>query len=174
LRLTAELHVPSLDDDNSLIYLDRDADYYSLQLRLIRRYRIISWLGGEIVALESRGCDVALLTLNRNANTVQEVVTNDEDVHPNCRNPPIEGPRIARLTSGWATAQEFWDKRREATGTYLNPRVSEEIKQALGLAEPFGLPDPAVGPSDGTQPTFMERLERSRRELQAPVDKRNK
>ena len=179
LRMTAELLVPSLDDDNSLIYLSRGAEDYYLQLRPLRQYRIISWSGGEIVAQESRACDVALLTLNRNSNMVQEVVTNDEDVHPNCMNPPppLAKPRIARLTSGWATGREFWRERQEVTSSYLNPRVVKEIrqemKQALGTAEPLGLSGPAVGPSDGTQPTAKELIERRLRELQAPVDKRD-
>jgi hypothetical protein len=179
LGVTAELSVPSLDDDNSLVYLGRDADDYYLRLQPVRRYRIISRSGGEIVAQESRGCDVALLTLNRNSNRVQEVVTNDEDVHPNCRTPPppFEKPRIARLTSGWATGREFWRKRQEVTSSYLNPRFAEEIKdeikEALGTAEPLGLPGPAVGPSDGTQPTVEELIERRLRERQPPVDKRD-
>jgi peptidoglycan hydrolase-like protein with peptidoglycan-binding domain len=170
LDVTAELHVPSFEDDNSVIYLGRDAEDYYLRLRPVRRYRIISWSGDEIVALESRGCDVALLTLNRNANTVQEVVRNDEAVDPNCRIPPIPGLRIARLTSGWAIGREFWRKRQGATRSYLNPRVWEQVKQALGAAQTTKLPDPAVGPSDGTPPTAEELLRHS---LQAPVNRRD-
>ena len=169
LRVTAELHIPSIDGDESLVYLSSDDEYYSLQLRPIRRYRVISWSGGEIVALERRGCNVALLTLNRNSNSVQEVVRNDEDVHPNCRLPPIDGPSIAQLTSGWATAREFWRKREEVTGSYINPRVTEEIQQVLGAAaSPPGLPTPATGPSAASQSAAEGLVERRRRLLQAP------
>jgi hypothetical protein len=175
LRATAELYVPSLDGDRSRLYLGPDDDSYLLRLAPIRRYRIVSWSDGEVTALENRGCDVALLTLNRQSSRVQEVVRNDENIDPNCRNPspPFEKPRIARLASGWATGRGFWGKRQEMTRSYVNPRAAEEmkeeIKQALGTAEPRDLPDSAAGPSSGTQPTLMELLEHIWEKRQAPL-----
>jgi len=154
LRVTAELFVPSLDDDNSLLYLGRDADGYHLQLFPIRRYRIISWSGGEIVAHRggSESCFISELTLNRNINQVYEVSTNVDT--PACRDPErriVAKPEVARLAPGWKTMREFWRKRQEVTSAYLNPRVAEEMKQVWGAAEAFGLPSPPIEPSDATR-----------------------
>jgi hypothetical protein len=159
---------------------DSDDDYYILHLGL-QRYEIISWEDGVIVARRSAAiCTTEILTLNSNSNEVSEFVTSNET--PECltlRERPfasrqLDKPRIARLVPGSKRTREFWDKRREATSAYLNPRVWEETKQVLEAAQPLKLPGPAMGPSDGTQPTLEELIERRRRELQAPVEKRNK
>jgi hypothetical protein len=164
------------DADVSIPSLDSYDDRYILHLRL-QTYEIISWEDGVIVARRSAArCTTEILTINSNSNEVSEFVTNNDT--PECRtlrerpfaSPKLEQPRIARLVPGLKRTREFWDER-QATSSYLNPRVAEEIKHVLGAADSRGLPGPAMGPSDGTQPYLEVLREHRRRLLQGPTDK---
>jgi hypothetical protein len=199
LIANAELLITDLDRDD-----DRYTLYTSLQRYEIISWqgdvivaRSTDVCKTRILTLNSNSNEVSEFITN---NETLECRERRETHLGSLISPQLEKPRIARLVPGRERTQEFWDKRQEGTSAYLNPRVGEEIKRALerteplerrllsdeelmeeieqgmGAAEPRGLPGPAMGPSDWAQPTLEELtpLERGRRELQAPVDKRNK
>jgi hypothetical protein len=125
LAVEARVDVPPIDD------IDRGTgDSYTLYVHS-DTYQIISWEPGEIVARKTDSCTTALLTLNRNSNEVHEVTSNNDTPRCSHLTPKLSKPMITRLVSGLEPTQAHWRKRAEITSTYLNPRVTKEMKEAF-------------------------------------------